>query len=253
MNPVIGKKVVLFEVQPLDIPSFAEVHREDKHGYMQSMNLSKMTQEEAEKYVLMLLTSLQMIGFVVMTKEGTASRKVGYVYLNDLSIYGCSVSGIMLKDFAKGYKHLRHRLNSKKLTYSEDAIATLIDWLYTNFKQLDRIQADIVAENRLALSLIKKVGFVQEGILRNYLHLDNLAVDVVVHSLLRREWSNKDDSITKPLDYQVPIQTKVIPTYSENPVKESSEELAEVFSKKFPPAQPGNFNWQEPLEKPELF
>jgi RimJ/RimL family protein N-acetyltransferase len=189
MSPIIGKKVVLFELQPIDIPHFAEVHREDKHGYMQSMNLSKMTQEESEKYVIMLLTSLQMIAFVVMTKEGKASRKVGYVYLNDLSIYGCSISGIMLKEFAVG---LGRQVRRGKYTYSEDSLITLIDWLYNNFKQLDRIQADVVAENKLSLALINRVGFQKEGILRNYLHLDDKAVDVIVHSLLRSEWKTHE-------------------------------------------------------------
>ena len=196
MNPVIGKKVVLFELQPLDIPSFAEVHREDKHGYMQSMNLSKMTQDEAEKYVFMLLSSLQMIAFVVMTKEGKASRKVGYVYLNDLSIYGCSISGIMLKEFAVG---LGRQVRRGKYTYSEDSLITLIDWLYKNFSSLDRIQADVVAENKLSLALINRVGFTKEGTLRNYLHLDDKAVDVIVHSLLRNEW-RLNESITKETD-----------------------------------------------------
>lgn len=196
MNPIIGKKVVLFEIQPLDIPSFAEVHREDKHGYMQSMNLSKMTQEEAEKYVLMLLTSLQMIAFVVMTKEGKASRKVGYVYLNNLSIYGCSVSGIMLKEFAIG---LGRQVRRGKYTYSEDSLITLIDWLYKNFSSLDRIQADVVAENKLSLALINRVGFTKEGTLRNYLHLDDKAVDVIVHSLLRNEW-RLNESIEQETD-----------------------------------------------------
>ena len=196
MNPVIGKKVVLFELQPLDIPSFAEVHREDKHGYMQSMNLSKMTQDEAEKYVFMLLSSLQMIAFVVMTKEGKASRKVGYVYINDLSIYGCSISGIMLKEFAIG---LGRQVRRGKYTYSEDSLITLIDWLYKNFSSLDRIQADVVAENKLSLALINRVGFTKEGTLRNYLHLDDKAVDVIVHSLLRNEW-RLNESITKETD-----------------------------------------------------
>ena len=196
MNPIIGKKVVLFEIQPIDIPHFAEVHREDKHGYMQAMNLSKMTKEESEQYVLMLLTSLQMIGFLVMTKEGKASRKVGYVYLNDLSIYGCSISGIMLKEFAIG---LGRQVRRGKYTYSEDSIITLIDWLYKNFSSLDRIQADVVAENKLSLALINRVGFTKEGTLRNYLHLDDKAVDVIVHSLLRNEW-RLNESIEQETD-----------------------------------------------------
>lgn len=204
MNPVIGRKVVLFEVQKVDIPHFAEVHCQDKHGYMQAMNLSKMTQEEAEQYVFMLLTTLQMIAFVVMTKEGKASRKVGYVYINDLSTYGCSISGVMLKEFAAG---LARQVKRGKYTYSEDSMRTIIDWLYKNFKTLDRIQADVVAENKLSLALVSRVGFKKEGILRNYLHLDDKAVDVVVHSLLRSEWRN-DEPVPEETDN---IDTRVQP------------------------------------------
>lgn len=204
MNPIIGKKVVLFEIQKADVPHFAEIHRQDKHGYMQAMNLSKMTQEESEKYAWMLLSSLQMVAFVVMTKEGKATRRAGYIYVTDLSVHGCSLSGIMVKEFAAG---LARQVRRKKYTYSEDAIRTIIDWLYTNFTKLDRIQAEIVAENKLALALISSVGFKKEGTLRNYLHLDDKAVDVVVHSLLRSEWSNNDGLIketTDNIDSRVP-------------------------------------------------
>ena len=123
MNPIIGKKVVLFELQPLDIPNFVEVHREDKHGYMQSMNLSKMTQEEGEKYVFMLLTSLQMIAFVVMTKEGKASRKVGK-----------KKPKITKKHLAMRYVHSVYNLNldiDEKVEYEDinDAIAMTTSYL----------------------------------------------------------------------------------------------------------------------------
>lgn len=194
MNPIIGKKVVLFEIQKVDIPHFAEVHRQDKRGYMQAMNLSKMTQEQAEQYVWMLLSSLQMIAFVVMTKEGKASRKAGYAYITDLSAYGCSISGIMLKEFASG---LARQIKRGKYTYSEDSMRTLIDWLYKNFKSLDRIQAEAIAENKLSLALVSRVGFTKEGTLRNYLHLDDKAVDVVVHSLLRSEWRHDEYIVQK--------------------------------------------------------
>lgn len=203
MNPVIGKKVVLFEIQKMDIPDFVEAHQVDKHGYMQAMNLSKMTQEEGQKYIFMLLASLQMVAFVVMTKEGKATRKVGYIYINDLSTFGCSISGIMLKDFAAG---LARQVKRGKYTYSEDAIRTIIDWLYNNFKQLDRIQVDVVAENKLSLALTSRVGFKKEGILRNYLHLDDKAVDVVVHSLLRSEWKNDELVIQKADDINTAVQ-----------------------------------------------
>lgn len=195
--PIIGKKVILFEVQKTDVPHFAEVHRQDKHGYMQAMNLSRMTQEEAEQYVWMMLSSLHLIAFIVMTKEGKASRKVGYIYINELQTHGCSVSGLMLKEFAAG---LARQVRRGKYTYSEDAIRTMIAWLYKNFKQLDRIQADVVAENKLSLALMSRVGFKKEGVLRNYLHLDDKAVDVVVHSLLRSEWREDDELVIEKTD-----------------------------------------------------
>jgi len=198
MKPVIGKKVVLFEIEPVDIPSFAEAHRDDKHGYMQAMNLSKMTQAQAESYVALMLTTLQMTAFVVMTKEGKASRRVGYVYVTDITEHGCSISGIMLKEFAKG---LGREIRRGKYTYSEDSLFTLVDWLYTNFKKLDRIQADVVATNKLSLALLLRAGFTLEGTLRNYLHLDDKTVDVCVHSLLRSEWK-RHEFVTEEANYR---------------------------------------------------
>jgi ribosomal-protein-alanine N-acetyltransferase len=53
--------------------------------------------------------------------------------------------------------------------------------------QLNRIEAIVDPKNSACLSLLKKAGFVQEGILREYEHEGNGFVDLVMLSLLKRD------------------------------------------------------------------
>ncbi len=53
--------------------------------------------------------------------------------------------------------------------------------------QLNRIEAVVDPENAACLCLLKKAGFVEEGILREYEHEEKGYVDVVMLSLLKKD------------------------------------------------------------------
>lgn len=188
IKPIIGKKVVLFEIQPVDFTAFAKAHREDEKGYMQKLCLKRMTQEEAEGYVGMLVYSLQLQAFTVLTKEGKSSRRAGFVYISDLSETGCQVGGIMTKEFMAG---LSRQIKRGKYTYSEDSLVTLINWCFATFPKMNRIEIDVVEENKLSLALVERAGFTKEGTLRDYLTIDGDTKNVVVHSILKKEWGSR--------------------------------------------------------------
>ena len=57
---------------------------------------------------------------------------------------------------------------------------------------LNRITAITHPENIASQSLLKKLGFLQEGILREYGFWDNAYHDHFLFSLLKREWAFKD-------------------------------------------------------------
>jgi hypothetical protein len=181
-NTIIGKKVILFGFEPQDLEHFIKLHREDRHGYLQKYCLKEMSEEEAKKYFTALLVTGQLLIFTVMTKEGKASRRGGYIYLSDISTFACSLTGIMDKEFIKG---LTRQLRRDKYTYSQDTINTLVDWCFGNFPTMERIETSIVTENKPALALVQKCGFIKEGILRHYLKVDGQYKNVQIFSILR--------------------------------------------------------------------
>lgn len=69
-----------------------------------------------------------------------------------------------------------------------EALAPVLDYGFT-VMQLNRIEAVVDPENAACLSLLKKAGFVAEGILREYESEAKGYVDLVMLSLLKREWS----------------------------------------------------------------
>lgn len=182
---IVGKKVILFPLEQIDLADFAELHRKDTKGYLSRFSLHKMTQEEAEKFVFTALTLGEIVVFTIMTKEGKASRRAGYIYITDIGKHGCSIIGALDYQFLKG---LGRQLRKEKYTYSEDALNTLVSWIFTNLKHVVRIQSDVVASNKLSIALMERSGFKNEGTLRDYLKLDERYEDVCVFSILKKEW-----------------------------------------------------------------
>ena len=122
VNPIIGKKTILFQmVDPRqdirDLFRFVELHRKDTRGYLMKYSLSKMTQEEGLDYAFRLLALGQIMPFVVMTKEGKASRNGGYVYLSDMTETACVLNGVMDTEMMNG---LGRVLRKDKYTFSQD-------------------------------------------------------------------------------------------------------------------------------------
>jgi len=189
LQPIIGKRVILFPLVPADLENFIKLHRDDKNGFMCRFSLKNMTEDEAIKYVFVLLTTAQILAFSVMTKEGKASRVAGYVYLSDITKYSASVSGILDKEFARG---LSKQLKHGKRTYSQDALHTTLGFCFDTLG-LSRVEADALEHNRIIIPLLNAEGFAKEGVLRNALLTDDGLKNVVIFSLLKEEWDNGKD------------------------------------------------------------
>jgi RimJ/RimL family protein N-acetyltransferase len=199
--PVIGQKVILFEVEPRDFKDFAEIHRKDKHGYLQQFSLKKMTEEEALAYTAMAFMSQQIIGFTAMTKEGKAARRAGYVYIGNMTSTGCMISGVMDVDFVKGLGKL---LRKDKYTYSEDAVRTLVKFVFEKLPNIQRIETNVLMKNKLGVKLVERAGFQKEGVMRKYLQIDDILEDVGMFSIVREDFYGAKQEAADNLDSRVP-------------------------------------------------
>lgn len=187
LNPIIGKKVILFQLAPTDLDHFVELHRADKNGYLMKHCLAKMTQQEGKDYIGLLIGTGQIAPFTVLTKEGKSSRRGGYIYASEITAGALNISGAMDVELMKG---LGRAIRRDKYTFTQDSVVTFINWLFQTFPKLERIETDIVEKNRVSLLLMKRCGFKQEGILRKYLHIDDRRENVVILSILREDWED---------------------------------------------------------------
>jgi RimJ/RimL family protein N-acetyltransferase len=101
-------------------------------------------------------------------------KPIGFVSLNNINyINGNCYLGIVI-----GEKEAQGK------GFGVDAMNTIIDYTF-NTLNLIKISVEVVSINEPALKLYKKLGFVEEGILRDQFFIDGAFLDVRIMSLFR--------------------------------------------------------------------
>ena len=72
--------------------------------------------------------------------------------------------------------------------YGREAMQMLLDFAFRELN-LYRVQLTVFAYNERAIALYEKLGFVREGVYREFLLRDGQRYDMLLYGLLRREWS----------------------------------------------------------------
>lgn len=73
--------------------------------------------------------------------------------------------------------------------YMKEALGAAFAWGFTEM-ELNRVEAQVHPENRASVALLRKFGFVQEGRQREVGYWAGSHHDLMLHSLLKREWRN---------------------------------------------------------------
>lgn len=85
--------------------------------------------------------------------------------------------------------------------YATEAINEVISFGFSRLC-LSRIGAVVFPDNKASLSLLEKVGFTKEGLLREYIIQNNIAKDTVVLSLLKNEYQkNRNDFYIRDIEF----------------------------------------------------
>jgi ribosomal-protein-alanine N-acetyltransferase len=71
--------------------------------------------------------------------------------------------------------------------YMREALSALIDCAFSEMN-LRRLEADVEAQNTASASLLRRLGFTREGILRERWLTNGATMDAEVYGLLRHEW-----------------------------------------------------------------
>ena len=78
-------------------------------------------------------------------------------------------------------------IGRKGLGYGREALNLLLEWTF-KVKKFHRVWIDCKEYNEIALHLYERVGFVREGVLREYLLTDGVYENLVVLGMLNREY-----------------------------------------------------------------
>ena len=82
-----------------------------------------------------------------------------------------------------------HIETEKKKGYMKEALKPIIEYGF-NKMNLHRIEAFVGPDNTASISLVKRLGFTQEGHLREHYLKDGVFEDSIVFSLLEKEFQN---------------------------------------------------------------
>jgi ribosomal-protein-alanine N-acetyltransferase len=70
-----------------------------------------------------------------------------------------------------------------------EALRTVISNGFAQMR-LNRIEALVYVENGRSIQLLRRLGFKQEGVLREYLYSDGRFYDHYLFALLQKEWES---------------------------------------------------------------
>lgn len=111
------------------------------------------------EYYLAVTVDDTMIGFARLALAGVSAAKLGY---------------------AIGADHWGHG-------YGTDAARTLTDFAFTTL-QVHRVSAATAPDNTASIALLKRLGFVYEGRIRDHVFTNGAWRDSLLYSVLAPEW-----------------------------------------------------------------
>jgi [ribosomal protein S5]-alanine N-acetyltransferase len=79
--------------------------------------------------------------------------------------------------------------------YGHLAVVQAVDYAF-DVLDLDRITAEVFADNTRSARLFEGVGFMREGVMRESIHRDGQRVDELIFGLLRREWARGKSDVS---------------------------------------------------------
>lgn len=175
-NILRGERIRLAAINKDDIPVYASWYEDAGFSrYSDSTPAAPLSQAQWEAR----LEEQQKAedGFLFAIRELEEDAMIGFVELDGIQwTHQTTWLGIGLGDRAYWGKG-----------YGREAMELILKFAFHELN-LHRVQLNVFSYNERAISLYRKLGFVQEGVMREYLSRDGQRYDMVMFGLLRREW-----------------------------------------------------------------
>lgn len=87
-----------------------------------------------------------------------------------------------------GYDLMKEHWNGG---YISEALRTIIEYGF-HVLEINRLEAEVMQSNTASERVLEKLGFVREGVLRQWMLWNNRYYDMTMFSLLRSDWKRED-------------------------------------------------------------
>lgn len=179
MKQLLTDRLLLRPMQMEDAPDFFSFWSDPT--VTKYMNIEAFTDiKQAEQMILLL----QELG-----KENKASRWTITLKDTDDVIGSC---GFNTLDFENERAEIGYDLGYRYWGkgFAPEALRALILFGF-NSLHLNRIEAKVEPDNLNSIKVLKKLGFSEEGLLRQYEKSKGKLVDIIILSTLRNEWTGE--------------------------------------------------------------
>ncbi|WP_064092797.1 GNAT family N-acetyltransferase [Rossellomorea aquimaris] len=166
--------------------------------------LRQMTKDDVD-FLFTLYTSSEVLRYFGMSPIASKEVAISMVenYEKQLEIGGPMRWGIVDKEtnsligtcgfhgISKPYKRCEIGYDLSPEYWGKgimgEALKPVLTYLFST-KEMNRIGATIVPHNKASSRVVEKLGFQQEGLLREYILQDGTMYDAYMYSILKKEW-----------------------------------------------------------------
>ena len=177
------ERLLIKLLDPTSIPQVIEYFDRNKENFLVSLAeyppdfFTELFQTEKFWKEFQLLTEGVAVRFYIFYKEDFFYKKI----IGDISI-----SNILRGGFQSCNIGCRIDSDESKKGLMTEAFSEIIKFIFNDMK-LHRIEADILPTNIASKRLVEKLGFVQEGISRGFMRLNNKWQDHEKYSLINSD------------------------------------------------------------------
>ena len=175
---LIGEKTYLRAVELSDARLIQEWHNDPEIRRAARLGELPVTFTKEEDDIRIAKQTSDEIYLMIIDKS--REKAIGFIRLNFID----NVSRNMWLRMIIGDANAR----GKKL--AEDALRCALNWLFSE-QNVHRVTLETYETNERAISFFKKLGFVQEGILREALYVGGKYYNIVTLGLLNREFKKE--------------------------------------------------------------
>jgi [ribosomal protein S5]-alanine N-acetyltransferase len=173
-------RLILREIVEADAEALLAIHGDAEH--MQWFGTEPLVDLEAAKKVVQV--------FAGWREQATPGTRWGIELKGRPGLIG--TCGLFRWDRAwkrciTGYELSRHQAGKGLM---REALTEVIAWGWEHM-QLNRIEAQIHPRNAASLALVERLGFVEEGLLREVGFWGGQHHDLIQFALLKREWERE--------------------------------------------------------------